>query len=96
MNVDCSIQMMNGCVYKDNWDFEANEFKEIHDYITNTIQNETIIPNYVCQRQSFSPSFYTLGMYEIVQEFFGSSRPIFKSLHMKNLMVHNTNIMFLT
>jgi hypothetical protein len=40
MNVDCSIQMMNGCAYKDNWDFEANEFKEIHDYITNAIQND--------------------------------------------------------
>jgi hypothetical protein len=40
MKVDCSIQMMNGCAYKDNWDFEANEFKEIHDYITDTIQND--------------------------------------------------------
>jgi hypothetical protein len=40
MKVDCSIQMMNGCPYKDNWDFEANEFKEIHDYITDIIQND--------------------------------------------------------
>lgn len=32
--------MMNGCAYKDNWDFEANEFNKIHDYVTNTIQND--------------------------------------------------------
>jgi hypothetical protein len=37
MNVDCSIQMMNGCAYKD---FEGNEFKEIQDNMANMIQND--------------------------------------------------------